>query len=169
MSAPIPYPLINGFRYDFSSVILTVDGIPFNGVKEITYKNTLKPGIVRGNRAQKIGRTRGTLDSEGSITLYKAEFTRLIEQLALKGAQTMGGAGYMEVSFDISVSYAEFGGPTITDVIIGARLGDHEDTGTEGGEAIATKCMLDIMQINMGTANSSAPISPIGGAAAIFK
>lgn len=145
---PIAYPLINGNRYDFSSVELNVAGALFNGVKEITYSQTLEPGIVRGNRAQVIGRTRGPLDAEGNLTLYKLEFQSLIAALQVLGAPT--GAGFMEVPFDVVVNYAEVGQPVITDTLRGCRIKKYEDTGAEGGEAIATSVDLHIMLILSG-------------------
>lgn len=145
---PIAYPLVNGNRYDFSSVEIRVAGALFNGVKEVTYSQTLEPGIVRGNRAQVIGRTRGPLDAEGNLTLYKLEFQALIQALQLLGAPTQ--AGFMEVPFDVVVNYAEVGQPVIQDTLRGCRIKKYEDTGSEGGEPIATSVDLHIMLILSG-------------------
>lgn len=140
----IQYPLINGNRYDWSSAEINVAGRLIN-VKEITYSQTLEPGIVRGNRAQVVGRTRGPLDAEGNMVLYKLEFQELIAALQALGAST--GAGFMEQSFDVVANYAEAGSPVITDTLRGCRLKKHEDTGSEGGEPLAVSCDLHIMMI----------------------
>ena len=151
--APIPYPLVNGNRYDFSSVEIAVGARLFNGVKSIKYSQTLEPGKVRGNRSQVIGRTRGPLDSDGSIELYRLEFQDLITTLAA----LRPGLGFMEASFDILVTYAEPGQPVVQDLLQGCRIKKHENNGQEGGDAITTACDLDILMVLPGG------VAPIGG------
>ncbi len=147
----ILYPLINGVRFDFSSVELNFDGTRFSGVKEISYKDGLEPGEVRGNRAQLIGRTRGTYSAEGSLTLFKSEFQQLISQIAIKGV------GWAEASFDAVIIYSEASSPLIKDVLLGCRLKTAEDSGGEGGEPLVTKCDLHILAIKR---NGVLPMDP---------
>jgi hypothetical protein len=151
--AAIPYPLINGLRYDFSSVEITAGARLFNGVKSIKFSQTLEPGKVRGNRSQVIGRTRGPLDADGSLELYRLEFQDLIATLAL----LRPGVGYMEAPFDITVSYAEVGQPVVMDVLQGCRIKKHENNAQEGGDALTVSCELDIMMVLPGG------VAPIGG------
>lgn len=158
---PIGYPLINGLRFDFSSVTIRIGTQLFNGVKSLKYSQTLEPGIVRGNRSQVIGRTRGPLDSEGSIELYRSEFQDLISALVALPTAGAGALGYMEVPFDITAVYAEVGVPPITDVIVGARIKKHELSGQEGGDALTVACDLHVMSILMGGAGG-VPVAPIG-------
>lgn len=151
--APVPYPLVNGHRHDFSSVEITAGARTFNGVKSIKYSQTLEPGKVRGNRSQIIGRTRGPLDSDGSIELYRLEFQDLIRVLAA----LRPGVGYMEAVFDITVTFAESGTEVMQDVLQGCRIKKHEGNGQEGGDAITVACDLDIMMVLPGG------VAPIGG------
>jgi len=137
----ILYPLINGTRYDFSSVEITIEAVLFNGVKEISYSDGLEPGELRGNHAQLIGRTRGKYSAEGSITFFKEEFQQFIAALAFKGL------GSMEASWNASVVYSEIGGAPLMDQLFGCRIKKAEDSGSEGGDALAVKCDLHIMQV----------------------
>lgn len=150
---PLQYPLINGHRFDFSSVEISAGARLFNGVKSLKYSQTLEPGKVRGNRSQVIGRTRGPLDSDGSIELYRLEFQELIATLAA----LRPGVGYMEAAFDITVTYAEAGSTVIQDVLQGCRIKKHENNGQEGGDALTVACDLDIMMVLPGG------VAPIGG------
>lgn len=157
----IGYPLINGLRFDFSSVTIRIGTQLFNGVKSLKYSQTLEPGIVRGNRSQVIGRTRGTLDSEGSIELYRSEFQDLITALIALPNAGAGALGYMEVPFDITAIYAEVGSTPITDVLVGCRIKKHELSGQEGSDAITVACDLHIMSVLMGGAGGT-PVAPLG-------
>lgn len=137
------YPMINGHRYDFSSIEVKTKkagGIVTRtlGVKDIDYSDSLEPGKVRGNHAQKVGRTRGEYDAEGSLTLYKQEFDELLD---------LFGTGFMEQYFDIPVTYAESGSPTRTDVLSACRIKKIGNTHSEGGEALTIKLELDVGQI----------------------
>jgi hypothetical protein len=149
---PALYPLINGFRYDFSSVEIRVGGTIFNGVKSLKYSQTLEPGKARGNRSQVIGRTRGKLDSDGSIELYRLEFDDLVRALGL----LQPGLGYMEVPFDIVAMYGEvnIAQPTV-DSLMGCRIKKHDTPLQEGGDAVTVSCDLDVMYVLM---NGQAPI-----------
>lgn len=148
---PLQYPLVNGNRFDFSSVQITVPDLNrvFEGVKSVTYSDELKPGKLRGNRAQAVGRTRGQYEPNASIEMYKSEAQALIDAL---------GPGYMERSFNIVVSYSEPATPDLTtvDTIQGVRITKVEDSGNEGEEPLATKFDLDPMMI---LRNGKAPIA----------
>lgn len=140
----LSYPLINGTRYDFSSVeIITPLGI-ISAVKELSYTDSLEPGEVRGTRAQVIGRTRGKYSAEGSITIYKSEFDNLI--LALSPVASV--IGFMEVAFNIVVNFSETFERTRTNILLGARIKKTETQGSEGEEPIAVKCDLGLLGID---------------------
>ncbi len=138
----LSYPLINGLKYDYSSVELNIDGQVFGGVKSINYKWSLDPGVQRGTRAQKIGRSRGTYDADGSIEIYKVEYHAIISRLS-----RLGTRGYAETAFNIVVSYEENVTDVITDQLVGIRLKTGENGHQEGNDPLVVKCDLDIMYI----------------------
>lgn len=138
-------PLINGHKFDYSSIELNVEGQMFTAVQEISYSHTLEPGVLRGTKPQKIGRTRGEYNAEGSLTMYLADYKSLITLLALKNPTV----GYMEQSFTITVMYQELAvsAQLITDVLIGCRFTSVEHSHSQGNEALQTSVNLDIMSI----------------------
>lgn len=134
-------PDINGLRYDFSSIEIVVNGTTVIEVKSINYSHKLEPGKVRGSRSAIQGRTRGQYDAEGAIELYKAAMDELRASL---------GEGYMERSFDILCHHADTGQPVTTDRLTGCRIKSEAQESSESGDALVTKCDLDIFRLTMG-------------------
>lgn len=134
-----PFPLINGVRFDFSSVEIHIGAEVFNGIKEITYKHTLDPGMMRGTRAAVMGRTRGKYDPEASITFYKSEYQDFIAAI---------GNNYMLREFNVTVIYQELPAlELVTDNLLQCRLKSSENSHSEGEDALVVKCDLSIMRI----------------------
>lgn len=130
---PIQYPLINGVRFDFSSVKLTINDVPFVGVSSLNYKATLDPGEARGTAAQLLGRTRGKYTVEGSIELFMSEDDELTDLL------TSQGLGIYEQTFTIVANYSEVGSSIVTDTILGARLKTGDRSFKNGSDALVIK------------------------------
>lgn len=147
----ISYPLVNGIRYDWSSVLFDINGIKFQGFKSVDYSASLTPGKIRGNRAQVVGRTRGSYDATGSAEVWKADFLNVLAVL---------GDGFMETSFNITASYSEVTTPNliITDQLVGCRIVKHSDQGSEGEEPLTVKLDLDMLYI---APNGQVPINPL--------
>jgi hypothetical protein len=128
---PTDYPLIDGHAHDFSSVEIAVstdEGAPriFNGISEVTYNQSLEPGVVRGTSSQPLAFTKGVLaPGEGSLVMPKEDAQDLRDTL---------GDGYMEVQFSITISYGALNRPTITDILRGVRITDDESTGSGDSE-----------------------------------
>lgn len=139
-----PYPLINGHRFDWSAVRISIDGITYTGVKSINYRQALTPGIVRGNHSQPTGRTRGIYEPEGSLEMYKEDYQDLIRALSANGTR-----GYMEYAFQVLVQYSstavQIG--VVTDTLAGVRLASDEDSPAEGSDAFTVSCDLSIMYV----------------------
>lgn len=142
--APLLYPIINGHRYSWASVEIKIGGTRFVGIKEVSYSQELEPGEVRGAHPQLIGRTRGTLKPEASLTLFEEEWNTLLETL---------GDGYYEKSFDVVVSYSESDpllgviAGTITDTIRGCRIKKVEKSRSEGNDGLEVKLDLSVLWI----------------------
>jgi hypothetical protein len=138
-------PLINGHRFDYSSVEINLGGTIYTAVQEITYSHSLEPGYLRGTKPQKIGRTRGEYNAEASIKLYKADYHNLTQMLSLLNPIV----GYMEASFTITVIYQEIAssGQLITDVLSGCRMTKAENSHSQSSDALQVSVDLDVMQI----------------------
>lgn len=143
LTPSISKPVINGLQWDFSSIELRLLGVPFADFKSLTYKHTLEPGMARGTRAQIVGRSRGKYDAEGSIEVYKRPWLAFLA--ALFG--TNPTYGYMEVDFDIVVSYSELLSPVQTDILRLCRIKSDDESHSEGGEVATCKLDLHVMSI----------------------
>jgi len=132
------YPLINGVRADWGSVEITINDKIVTGVKEISYTPTLEPGKGRGTSARLNFRTRGQQDFEASVTLFHLEGRELMAAL---------GDGFMEVPFQITVSYSEANLPAVTDTLVGCRITKVEMSGSEGSDPLVFKLSLSIIDL----------------------
>lgn len=132
------YPLINGNRYSWASVRIRVGSTEYMDVTEISYSHTMERGTVRGVGAQKLGMTRGEYDAEASITFLKEGFDQLVEAL---------GEGYMEIPFDVAVTYADEGQDTNTDQLVGCRISSIEKNPSQGTDGLTVSCELDVQYI----------------------
>lgn len=153
MPAPA-YPLINGHRFDFSSIEFNLNAVRSLGVTEIEYEDDLEPGEVRANRAQVYGFTRGQYKARGKITMLKEEADIFLAALVVSG-----GGGYMEAVFTAVVSYAEaLAGQLQTDVLEGARVVKVSDRHTQGNEGLKVEFELVMNHI---TRNGKSPLSAL--------
>jgi hypothetical protein len=144
MALPV-FPLINGNRYDYSSVEILVNGVPYRGIKAIDYKDSLDPAKQYGTSARAVGRTRGKYDASGSFEIFKEDAVGLRVALA-----ALGLGGYGESNFVVLVNYSEAslaGGGFVSDVLSGCRVKDVTDTHAAGNEGITEKWTLDIMDV----------------------
>jgi hypothetical protein len=150
------YPKINGHKHDHSSIELTVvtdDGAPrkFTAIAEITYRQGLAPGQVRGTAAQLLALTKGTLSAgEGTLSLPKEDAQELREAL---------GQGYMEKTSTITISYSALFSPTVTDVLRGLRITEEETT-SSGGTEDPINDTFSIMYVE-GTRGGLSPVTPL--------
>jgi len=135
------FPLVNGTMHDFTSIEFTMNGTVRPKVKEISYTLELAPTDVYGTPAQKVGRTRGQLKPEASVTMYKAEFDDLVFTL---------GLGYMESVFNIVVNYSDPGTDIHTDELKGCRIMKWEVSASSGADPVEVAIDLNVMDILYG-------------------
>ena len=140
------YPKINGHELSFASIEVKLGTRIFTGFSDISYTQTVEPGIFRGTRPEKLSRTIGELNVEGSFTMVKSEYQEFIREL---------GNGYMVTGFDITVNYNELNAPIITDVLTSCRITSEEDSHSTGTDALVIACDIDIMKM---TRNGLLPI-----------
>lgn len=132
------YPLINGNKYDYSSIEIDIDGTLFTGVKEISFTHGLEPGEVRGTRAELIGRTRGEYTAEGSMVVFSEEYAEIIAAL---------GDGFMEKSFPITITYSDTNVPTQVNRLIGCRITSVEGGGSQGTDPLEVSLDLSVFRV----------------------
>lgn len=150
------YPLINGHKHDHSSIeinVITADGDPriFVAVSEITYRQGLTPGEVRGTAAQLLALTKGVLSKgEGTLVMPKEDAQELRAAL---------GQGYMEAAFQITINYSALNSATITDELLGVRLTE-EETSSSAGSEDPVNDSLSIAYVG-GTRGGLSPVTPL--------
>lgn len=132
-------PLINGKKHQFASVSLKFDGVEFNEFTKIDYKHNVDRSRVMGNSRETLGFTKGEYKAEGSFSLILREYNNLIAFL---------GPGYMDVVFDISVSFDDDDGQgMITDEIIGCMFKEPGKSFSKGTDALEVEVSLDVTKI----------------------
>lgn len=126
---------VNGQTYDFSSVQVKLGdvGVAIN-IEEINYSDGLEPGERRGTAPYVTETTRGEYSAEGDMTLSKEDSSILIKAF---------GPGFMEKKFQIVVTYADDGSPTIVDTLNKVRISGN-DQGASRGDPLNTKHSLHI-------------------------
>lgn len=135
--------VINGNVYDFSSITITVDNIPYQGITEIAYSDSLEPGELRGTGPYMRGRTRGEYKAEASFSIGKKDFEPLKSALRISPS-----GGYGERAFLITVVYREtFDADVITDLIEGCRVTKQENSHGGNSDALITKIDLNVFRV----------------------
>lgn len=139
---PISYPLINGFRHQFSSVELKfqVEGGQKVQVfmKSLNYSRKRNRGLVRGNHPDPLAKTRGENEYSGDCELFLAEWLLLKRTL---------GVGYGDVFFTVMVTYGENGFDTFTDQIQGCTMDGLEASMSQGSDPLVRKFDLAPLKI----------------------
>lgn len=144
-------PKINGKVYDHSSleaIVPTLASGPIalgQALVEISYDLELEPGAQYGTSPKPGGRTRGQQKSSGSLTLTKEGARNF--RLAL--ADNPDGEGWMEVEFDLNLTYRDARMPTTTDELISCRATKSNTSSKSGNEATTEKWDLHIMDIKL--------------------
>lgn len=129
---------INGYVYDHGDLTATMDGEEYDDFKEVKYSTKREIGKHRGSSAYARGRTRGTVDFEGSVTMLKSVADAIIKKR---------GPGWMEKEFDLSCVYGQDGQELTKDELIGCTVIGEENSTSEGAEALMITWNLDIKAI----------------------
>ena len=141
---PIPFPLVQGVRFDHSSLDIKLAGLSFTGVKSLDWKDEMKPGEAYGTSAQRLGTTRGQYKASGNLEVWKAEALNF-EALLI---QQYPGIGLLEIRFPIDITYVMEGGiGPFTSNLVACRITDRSDSSSAGSEPHAKKYALDITYV----------------------
>lgn len=139
---PLPYPLVQGFRYDHSSLDIKLSGVSNLGVKALDWNDGLTIGKVFGTAAQKLAETRGQYDGDGSLELWTAEAVNFEQQLV----QQFPGIGLYEMRWTLDVNFASEGGlPPMTVGLVGVRILKRTFSTSASTDAHSWKYDLSIM------------------------
>ncbi len=169
----VPYPLINGNLFDFSSFEFSIPGYPppppYGGVlsiQSIDYSDNLEPGEMRGAAPHVLARTRGKYAATAKLTLPKVEADNIADLIQTFGAAVPRAMGYLEFgALTITCSYYEPSMPAlVVDQLVGFRVTKMSDAHKTGQEPL----MVDLdVSLFMLIRNGRYPFDP-GNLAASF-
>ncbi len=139
----MPVPLINGFRYSWSSIEVNIGGVGIvnDSISELSYSETIeRTKLKKSGSPLNNGRTRGTYDAEGSITMAKDKFQEMIAKL---------GDGWGEKEFEISVSYRDTNNPLTNDVLEACLFDGADVSASEGSDPVMVTLALNVNRLKL--------------------
>lgn len=137
---PLQFPLINGVRYSWSSVVVSVGPAQFIGVKSVNFNEKLDPATIHGTGQNILGTTAGMYSADGDIEFYQAESDLLVACLQLSAVPVAGVSkgGWGNVPVTVAVQYIDDQQPTTTKTLT-VRLVGRTQGGSEGAESLTSK------------------------------
>jgi hypothetical protein len=167
---PNQYPLVNGFRYGWSSIemkMLIGTGLTTVVVacESIDYDSKRTREKQWGFAVDPISKTQGEIDYTAKIKIYKSELNQILNKLA--SADPTGNYSFGDQMFGISVSYTDTTNPLsslpITDFISGCTIDTLTHAMAKGPAAIAVEIDLQPLLIEYGSfgATMSSQLLPV--------
>lgn len=136
---------INGNQYDWASIELKVNGVPYYGVTAINFSQKRERGMFYGlgkHHAPR-GRGRGQYSAEASLEMWAGSAEELREAL------DDGTGNYGETIFDITVQYVEEGSnekPVVVK-LFSCVLAGEESSNSQGTDGLKETLPLSVMYI----------------------
>ncbi len=132
--ADLEYPLINGLRYSWSSIAISIKqagggALTFLGFKSINFNEKVDPAKIHGTNQNILGSTAGMYDADGDFEMYQLESDLLVDAL---------GSGWANKAVTITAQYIDDQQPTRTKILT-VRLVARTQGGSEGAEAMTSK------------------------------
>lgn len=148
------FPLLQGQFLSWAEIqpVMSIFGgldVKTKDFAEIDFSDSLSPSKVRGVGPGFRGRTVGTYDADGSITMYKASAVGFMGQL-LKVAQAAGHARIGVVAFDLVLNWSPLDGigQVYTTKILGARIKERSSKNSAtSADATTIEIPLDILGV----------------------
>lgn len=139
-ASPIPFPLINGNRFSWASIVCSAIDEDLTGLRSISYKTNVARSEVRGAGRQRLGFTAGNVSHDASFSMLKEEWENFVSKLDSFGP-------YLDQVFDIVVTYTDDNNTTRTDFLVGCRIKGESDDRSNGTDGLEVKVDLDIMYL----------------------
>jgi hypothetical protein len=135
---------INGVAYDHAT-LTTDNGYVLEGVKSISWSDTVESEKIRGGGRKAIDYTDGVHDvDDGSMTIEFYGWRNLIGSM---------GKGFMRKrkKSDWSLAYAHEGEPLVTDILKGVRIAGSSRDHEEGPDPLEVEVTLQILDVEHGS------------------
>lgn len=132
---------INSVAYDFENIRIDLGGTETIGLRSISYEDGFENEKMMGARRWAEDSTEGVYnaeDAEAELLFY--EYRNLISRLG-------NGFGNKSKRFDISVTYAHDGEPTVTDILQGCRIRTPAADHSQGGDNLVVSVTFEVMRV----------------------
>jgi hypothetical protein len=138
---------INGFAFDWGSIIIKVEGLRFTGFDAIDYPDKLETEFAYGQ-----GRAHGPIaQSKGKYTPgpgklrgLKSTMQALRAELA---SRALDGRSYGTVRFTAVVQYIEDGNTSVTDEVLNCRLVGNAVAHEEAPGVLKEECEITFTRV----------------------
>jgi hypothetical protein len=133
-------PLINGIAYSWSTVALTLFGVPVAGIVNIEYNRKQEKTNNYGAGTEPVSRGYGRKSYDGSIEIYLDEWKKIIAAAPFRDPLAIGW-------FDIQVIYGNSIADATSDTLMAVEFMDDPFSAKEGDTKLTVKLPLIIGQI----------------------
>ena len=127
--------LINGKCYDWNSITINVSGMEDIEITSISYGDKQEHEGIYGKRGRYRGFGTGNESNTVSVEMLREDFNELLRVIGKKGYKKM----YDYVIPKITVSYADEGAQTTTDVLTDVKLGSRDTNPKQGDKSVTEK------------------------------
>lgn len=127
--------LINGKCYDWNSISINVSGMENIEVTSISYGDKQDHEGIYGKGGKYRGYGTGNKSNTVSLEMSREDFNEFLRVVKKKGYKDM----YKFVIPKITVSYADEGAATTTDVLTDVKLGSRDTNPKQGDKSVTMK------------------------------
>lgn len=168
MANDLIYPLINGVRYSWSSIITNIGADQYLGCKSINFNEKVSPTTIHGTNQAMIGQTAGQYEADGDCEFYQQEADAIVDALNAIAAGNVKGKGWMNVPLVVQVQYYDDGQPLRTKKLT-VRFTARTQGGSEGSDALTSKFTMSFLApiADKGAAGVAVAVPPINAAAVV--
>lgn len=120
--------LINGKCYDWSSVTINVSGMESIEPEEISYDDEQELELIYGKGGRPRGYGTGNQKNSVKLSMAREDFNEMIRVIMSQGYKSF----YKYIIPKITVSYADEGAPTTTDVLTNVKFSKRSFKAAQG-------------------------------------
>lgn len=124
--------LINGKAYDWSSVTINVDGMESIELQEISYDDEQELEAIYRKGGRIAGYGTGNQKNSVKLSMLREDFNEMIRVIKSKGYTSF----YKYIVPKITVSYADEGAPTTTDVLTNVKFSKRSLKAAQGDKSM---------------------------------
>lgn len=111
------------------------------GIEDFEYTSKIQRAKLYGSSRTPRTRTRGDVEPDGSVTLWRSHFQ------AIRSFAKANGIALADLHMTWAITYTAQGYPPYTDTLYDVLIGEIGQSGQRGPDALMTKIPLDILNI----------------------